>query len=102
MYIYNSSGLELFIPATSADYRVTAVYYMDGCDMVVRSKLIKMRQSDTAVIVFYHYDLHKVLCVFKMVKSSFVTIVSYTKNLCVSIHRQLKKDWTHIHTYGYC
>ena len=73
VYIYNSLGLELFIPASSTGYRVTAVYYMDGCDTVVRSKLIKMKQSDTTVIVFHHYDLHQVLCVFKMVKSSYIT-----------------------------
>ena len=72
-------GLELFIPDSSTSYRVNGVYYIDTSDIVIRSKLIKIKQSDATIIVLHHYDLDEVLNIFKMVKRIFLT----TKfNLC--------------------
>ena len=44
------------------------MYYIDTSDIVIRSKLIKIKQSDATVIVLHHYDLDEVLDIFKMVK----------------------------------
>ena len=72
-------GLELFIPDSSTSYRVNGVYYIDTSDIVIRSKLIKIKQSDATIIVLHHYDLDEVLNIFKMVRRIFLN----TKiNLC--------------------
>ena len=55
------------MPGSSTSYRVTAVYYIDTSDVVMRSKLIKIRQSSTNVIILHHYDLDEVLRIFIMV-----------------------------------
>ena len=55
------------MPGSSTSYGVTAVYYTDTSDTVMKSKLIKMRQSGTAVIILHHYDLDEILHIFKMV-----------------------------------
>ena len=55
------------MPGSSTSYRVTAVYYIDNSDIVMKSKLIKIRQSGTAVIILHHYDLDEILHIFKMV-----------------------------------
>ena len=70
------AGLELFMPGYSNNYIVTAVYYTDTSDMVMRSKLSKIRKSSTTVIILHHYDLDEVLHIFKMVLSY---IASYTE-----------------------
>ena len=58
----------MFIPDSSNSYIVTAVYYIDGTsDVVMRSKLRKIRRSGTTIIIFHHYDLDEVLHIFKMV-----------------------------------
>ena len=44
------------------------MYYIDTSDIIIRSKLIKIKQSDATIIVFHHYDLDEVLNIFKMVK----------------------------------
>ena len=61
-------GLELFIPDSSTSYRVNAVYYIDTSDIVIRSKLIKIKQSGATVLILHHYDLDEVLNIFEMVK----------------------------------
>ena len=66
LYFY-STGLEVFIPGSSNSYIVTAVYYIDTSDVVMRSKLRKIRRSGTTIIIFHHYDLDEVLHIFKMV-----------------------------------
>ena len=70
-YIYiiiHCIGLELSIPDSPTSYRVNAVYYIDTSDIIIRSKLIKIKQSDATIIVLHHYDLDDVLNIFKMVK----------------------------------
>ena len=63
IYIYTlinsdcSTGLEVFIPGTFDSYKATAVHYINTNDVVMRSKLSKIRKSGTTVIVLYHYDL---------------------------------------------
>ena len=60
-------GIELFLP-DSFSYRVAAVYNIDTSDVIVRSRLIKIRQDgDVSVIVLHHYDLDVVLRIFKIV-----------------------------------
>ena len=70
IYAVQHVGLELFMPGSSNSYIVTAVYYTDTSDMVMRSKLKKIRKSSTIVIILHHYDLDEVLHIFKMVKLS--------------------------------
>ena len=78
-YLLLYIGLELFIPDSSTSYRVNGVYYIDTSDIVIRSKLIKIKQSDATIIVLHHYDLDEVLNIFKMVRRIFLN----TKiNLC--------------------
>ena len=57
------------MPAASTSYRVTAVYYIDTNLMLMKSKLVKIRQSGTSVIILHHHDLNGVLHVFKIVCS---------------------------------
>ena len=60
--------MELFLPDSPINYKVTAVYYIDTNDVVVRSRLIKIREDDdVTVIILHHYDLNEVLQIFKMV-----------------------------------
>ena len=60
--------MELFLPDSPINYRVTAVCYIDTSDVVVRSRLIKIREDDdVTVIILHHYDLNKVLQIFKLV-----------------------------------
>ena len=68
IYVYNYIGIELFLPDSPSNYTVTAVYYIDTSDVVVRSKLIKIREDhDVIVIILHHYDPEKVSQIFKMV-----------------------------------
>ena len=55
------------MPGSSDSYIVTAVYYTDTNDMIMRSRLSKIRKSGTTVIILHHYDLDEVLQIFKMV-----------------------------------
>ena len=55
------------MPGSSTSYGVTAVYYIDTSETVMKSKLIKIRQSGTGVIILHHYDLDEILHIFKMV-----------------------------------
>ena len=53
----------------SSNYKIAAVYHIDTNEAVVRSRLIKIRQDDdVSIIVLHHYDLDKVLHIYKMVQ----------------------------------
>lgn len=55
------------MPGSSTSYKVTAVYYTDTNDLAMKSKLIKIQQSGTSVIILHHYNLDEVLKILKMV-----------------------------------
>ena len=69
-----STGLEVFIPGTFDSYKATAVHYINTNDVVMRSKLSKIRKSGTTIIVLHHYDLDKVLQIFKMVSHRYIYV----------------------------
>ena len=62
----------MFIPGNYDGYIVTAVYYIDTNDVVIRSKLSKIRKSGTTVIILHHYDLDKVFHLFEMVSQIYI------------------------------
>jgi len=55
------------MPSLSTSYRVAAVYYTDDSDVVMRSKLVKIKQSEISVIILHHFDVDEVLHIFTMV-----------------------------------
>ena len=57
------------MPDPVMSYKVSAVYYMDTSETIMRSKLIKIAQEDVSVIVLHHYSLDVVLQIFEMVAS---------------------------------
>ena len=64
------------MPDSLNSYRVAAVYHIDTSDAVVRSRLIKIKQSDVSVIILHHYNLDDVLHIFKMVESIINKIIA--------------------------
>jgi len=81
------------MPDSFTGYKVTAVYYIDTDDVVMRSKLIKIKQSGTSVIILHHYNLDEVLHIFKMVQRQDTLIYGKILSIYryVYIHRQVKK-----------
>jgi len=75
------------MPDSLPKYKVSAVYYIDTSDAVVRSRLIKIRQNDVFVIILHHYNLDEVLHIFKMVLEVIITIT-----VIINICRQLKRS----------
>ena len=55
------------MPGSSTSYRVAAVYYTDNSDVAMRSKLVKVKQSEISVIILHHYNVDEVLHIFTMV-----------------------------------
>jgi len=60
------------MPGSSASYKVAAVYYTDDSDLVMRSRLAKIKQAGISVIILYHYDVDEVLHIFAVVSKLLV------------------------------
>ena len=60
-------GIELFMPGSSASYRVAAVYYTDDSDVAMRSRLVKIKQSEISVIILHHCNIGEVFRIFTIV-----------------------------------
>jgi len=61
------AGIELFMPGLSTSYRLVAVYYIDVSDVIMRSKLVKIKQSEISFIIVHHHNINEVLHIFTMV-----------------------------------
>ena len=65
------------MPAASTSYRVTAVYYIDTDHMLMKSKLAKIKQSGTSIIILHHHDLDEVLHIFRIVCNLIAMLSNY-------------------------
>ena len=65
------------MPAASNGYRVTVVYYIESNYILMKSKLIKIRQSDTSIIILHHHDLDEVLRIFRIVCNLICMLPNY-------------------------